>query len=379
MRVEDGIGSRPRKAGPKLSTETLSGLEYAVVSNALIYPNAITSSHGSVRGGVAPVPGGPRYLFQNRQAGGRIVTVTRFRHDDPTGHLVSGETLPVVNGRYMYLGPIHQHFGHFITETMTRVWLYLSAGHTDLRVLAMPEVDSVEDRENFRFDSLEDWQKEIFGYFGITDMEFVTRGAVYEELLVPQQAGILFSDYHPAEYRELLTTHKNSYFGTLMPDQKVFYRRPRRDVGGKFAGESYLSDFLGLFGYSSVYSDELSGMEQLRLAASCRRVISSQGSALHAFNLLGNSAVDCLVVQRSNTSVWQGFLRTFAPYVRSVDTFVPEVMLPSQNRNVVPLGILAMQDFLKKLNDFDPDIDPQLFDWSAYEIDLLRDIALFVD
>jgi hypothetical protein len=355
----------------------IGDLQYATLKDAKVFPGAVTSTNGSVRGGVAPFGGAPQFISQLRQVGGNIASLTRFRHGDPTGFGPPGEQPAYYSGTYVYLGPIHRHFGHFVTESMTRIWYSLLASTPNLEVVVLPEVDSVEERENFSFDKLSAWQQDILRYFGIERLHFVRSTSIFESLIVPQQGGILFSQFHSETYLDILTAHSDKALGKTRTASKVFYLRPDDVPHGKVAGQEYIGKFLSECGYLSVYPELLSGTEQIRLAASASKVISSQGSALHAFNLLGRCEADVLVLQRSTASVMSGFINTVEPYVGSVTIHEPALNVPGGVNSWSGLQMIDVERFLLQLTEFDESIDPKIFDHAAYYRAVLADMQAF--
>jgi hypothetical protein len=356
--------------------QRIGDLKYVTLRDAKVLPGAVTSSNGSVRGGIAPVEGAPQFIFQLRQVDGNIVSLTRFRHGDPTGFLREGEVPAYFPGTYIYLGPLHRHFGHFVTESMTRIWYSLLADTPDLKLVVLPEIDSVEERENFSFDNLQAWQQDVFRYFGIEHLHFVRSTSIFENLIVPQQGGILFSEFHSETYLDILAAHSGKAIEATRTGAKVYYLRPQDLPYGKIAGDEYIGNFLSQFGYRAVYPETLSGAEQIQLAATATKVISSQGSALHSFNLLGRSEADVLVLQRTTASALKDFINTLKPYVGSVTVHEPAMNLPGTNPSS-GLQMIDVERFLLQLAQFDESIDPKIFDHAAYYRAVLADMQSF--
>ncbi|MEV8182914.1 glycosyltransferase 61 family protein [Specibacter sp. NPDC078692] len=361
----------------QFDVSTIGDLKYMTMRDAKVLPGALTSSNGTVRGGIAPVDGSPVFMNQLRQVNGEVVSLNRFRHGDPTGFGRKGELPAYFSGTYIYLGPLHRHFGHFVTESMTRIWYSLLATSPDLELVVLPEVDSIADRDSFCFDNLQSWQKDIFRYFGTERLHFVRSMSIFENLIVPQQGGILFSESHSETYLGILTARRIEMLGKAAVKAKVFYQRPENVPTGKVAGEEYIATFLSTCGYLAVFPEKLSGAEQIQIAATASKAISTQGSALHAFNLLGRNGVDVLVLQRSATSALKAFSDTVEPYVNSMTIHEPAVNLPGENHSS-GLQILDVEVFLIQLTEFDEDIDPKLFDYAAFYGAVLKDMQLFL-
>jgi capsular polysaccharide biosynthesis protein len=360
------------------SSVGIGDLQYVTMRDARVLPGAVTSTNGSVRGGVAPVEGSPEFIFQLRQVDGKVVSLTRFRHGDPTGVGREGESPTHFPGTYVYLGPLHRHFGHFVTESITRIWYSLLTTAPDLDLVVLPEIDSVEERENFSFDKLQPWQQDIFKYFGVERrLHFVRSTSIFENLIVPQQGGILFSVEHAETYLDALTSHRIKLLGTPPEKTKVFYQRPQDVPYGKIAGEEYIGKFLSECGYQAVYPELLSGSEQIQLANAASKVISTQGSALHVFNLLGRCEADVLVLQRSTARALKDVINTVEPYVGSVTIHDPAAYVHGGANSSSRLQMIDVEPFLLQLTEFDESIDPEIFDYAAYYRAVLADVQAF--
>ncbi|MHA7142656.1 glycosyltransferase 61 family protein [Arthrobacter sp. Sr33] len=362
-------------ASPSWIEHSVADLHYLEVHNAAVLPTAVSSSNGSVRGGLVPISGAPLYTQQLRQIGQSVGSVTRFRHNDPTGFSEPGAVPEIDSRPSMYLGPLHNHYGHFITETMTRVWYLLDGSHKDVRVVAMPEVSSVEERSNFVFESLRSWQQEIFRFFDIDLVTFIKTRTIFENLAVPEQGGLLFSDIHKPDYLDILSAHSHRKLGERGSPVKIFYRRPLSDVGGKLAGEGYIAAFLEQFGYACIFPEMMDASDQIKLAYNASHAISIQGSALHTFNLLGRSPVDVLIIRRSTD--FASFLRCLKPYVRSTTIYQPDRKLSGvrPDNGLLIAGKSLVDSFVL----FDKSIDAELFDYQKYFDSVAEDVQIFCD
>lgn len=341
-------------------------LRFVEIENATVIPTAISSSNGSVRGGIVGTVGAPEFIHQRRGAPGGFRTVTRLRHDDPTGRfdLSSPNRLP---GTSLYLGPLHRHFGHFVTESVTRLWYALAQVSKFDRVIALPEVSSVEQRENFTVDSLAPWQQDLLTYLGARDPFFVSRPVRCERLIVPEQQYLLFSEVNNAVGRRILASHAEHYFHTPATSHhspRVFLGRPDIAAGG-VAGESYLGEFLANFGYDVIRPETLPILQQLAAAYSAERVVATQGSALHLFNLLGETSAHALVIRRTTRSAFERFTSTVRPHFRSL-TSVRQGSRLSGKATFHDLRLIDVGAFLRAVHAFDATIDPSAFDWAEF-------------
>lgn len=242
--------------------------------NVKVFPLAFSSQSGSVRGGIVG-PGLPEYVHQRRGTGtGLIQLTTRLRHTDPSGMLKSRE-FKHVEGVSFYVGPLHRHFGHCLTESFSRIWALGRKEVNPDRFVILPEARSEEERNRFKEEGAWGWQKDALDYVGLYQPMFVTEPTIFERLVVPEQASILFSDFHHPEHVEYLDRIRRSTFGESSAARKIFYSRG--SGFGSVAGEKYLGTFLEENGYETITPEELSFAEQLSIARESKNCLWSAG------------------------------------------------------------------------------------------------------
>jgi capsular polysaccharide biosynthesis protein len=345
-------------------------LRYSIVEGARAVPLAFSSGPGSVRGGLLG-PDLPSYAVQWREwDDGERVTTTRLRHQDPTGYLYSPPTR-TLDGTTAYLGPLHRHFGHFATESITRAWI------ADVRPLAwdrlifVPETGTEERRKDFSLSSLPAWQKDALEYLGVADCEFVTEPVRFERLVIPEPGAILFGANHSTLMRASLSSRAASLRDERQTPRKVFYSR---DAGlQSVLGESYIGEFLAQFGYATVLPERLSFIDQMAIAKNASHVIGVQGSAFHSFNFLGAARARALVIKRQSARVTRGFLRSLMPYVESVALIEGERLITSHSSGVQ--AAVDVEALLRGIASFDPAIDTGLFSWDRFYSRVIDDLV----
>ena len=214
------------------------GLRYTILHNCTVLPLAFTSNSGSVRGGILG-SNLPEYAHQVTGDGvGNHYTKTRFRHGDPSGNF--GGVDPVfVPGTTIYLGPLHRHFGHAMTESMARTWATEVPEFRDARRAFLPEVSSEQERIDASESGIGGFREQILEYMNLDDSYMVTTKTEFETLVVPEPGFILFSDKVSPHFVDFVAQKAKAHFGDPTPSKKIFYGRPG-DLGS-VAGETVLS------------------------------------------------------------------------------------------------------------------------------------------
>jgi hypothetical protein len=112
--------------------------------------------------------------------------------------------------------------------------------------------------------------------------------------------------------------------------KKVFVSRSR--FKAHLAGEVFLERALMECGFMTVYPELLPLEEQLSTYASATHLVFSEGSALHALNLLGNiNSKVTVIVRRPNFEVGKHLIN---PRVRQLDYLDPGIrLIHGSNRN----------------------------------------------
>lgn len=191
----------------------------------------------------------------------------------------------------IWCGPVSNHFGHMIADFGMRILASSRLDATTPLVFSIWDAAGSEPPAFF-------WQ--IVDHFGVDRRRvmLVRRPTRFARLAVVPQAERRFgggpSRQHLREMDALAAARA---------------ARPGRDVGtvfvsrgrwpmGRFAGESYLDRVLAAAGVTVLHPETVDLQVQLQLYRSARRLIFSEGSALHALQLLGHVDVGVAVLAR---------------------------------------------------------------------------------
>ncbi|WP_296050590.1 glycosyltransferase 61 family protein [uncultured Alteromonas sp.] len=206
-------------------------------------------------------------------------------------------------GKYVWCGPIVNHFGHQIADFCTRIAVYRDYGCTYLF--------SVRKGQGFSYEDVPLFLKQIFEWFGInsSDILFVEQPVIVEKLYVEQQQEHLPQEGPSYEYLDILddNTTRNGLFS--QHKSGVYYISRAGMLKGMLAGERYIENIMQANGITVIKPECLPLKEQLAIYAQAETLIFSEGSAIHGLQLLGH--INCnvrILKRRPNVLMAKGLL-----------------------------------------------------------------------
>ncbi|TGD98216.1 glycosyltransferase family 61 protein [Methylobacterium nonmethylotrophicum] len=184
-------------------------------------------------------------------------------------------------GTYLYVGALQQHFGHFIINTLARLWpLDDLAGEAVRPTLLCHSLGPTVPWEATAF------IPEILGRLGlgVQDLASFDRPMRIPTLLVPQ-AALQQDDYAFPILADLCRRIGGAYYAPEDVDadpQPVYLSKARLTHGvRRFTNEEAVTALLERNGVRIVFPELLSFPEQVRLFARHRVILGSNGSAFH--------------------------------------------------------------------------------------------------
>lgn len=267
-------------------------------------------------------------------------------------------------------GVFFHHFGHFLLETLGRLWFAKKHPHIPIIFIAHNAY-------------ILDFEKEILSLLEITNkIYFVDRQIKVNQLFIPE-AGYCIPNTFDESHRCFLSVYKP---GETISGKKIYLSR--RHFGGEssITNEDELEKLVMEYGYTVVYPEEHSVSEQLELLGSAETVLAIEGSALHSLILLESVSAHVLIIPRPGQSaslnyttiaIKKNIKQTYIPiknlyssvkptesgsvYFRAtlnLDLFRRYLELPSWNRAHM---IVLSQSYSKK-----EEMDPKILTLNAY-------------
>lgn len=290
-------------------------------------------SRATVQAFEAPIVSGPPYGFRGGLVLGDSGSDLRLRHSRywrPVDTFRESSIRPkFLQGDYTLIGPYYAHFGHTMSEFVHRIIPSFEFGFPKKYLLVSDAYKSEKQEMKIPV-----FLKEIFYFMGIEETEVSILGcdAIIEKLLVCEQG----SDFGGGPKRGYLNyldrftiSRLESLVGAPWEIEKVYVSRSKLLHGGNYLGERYIEALLKIEGFSIVYPEEMTFVDQMQVYRSAEKLIFSEGSSCHGIEFFGNAALrECHVIERRK-SHREIFTRIFRERSRKYSTLTDSVELPS--------------------------------------------------
>ena len=187
-----------------------------------------------------------------------------------------------IGDQAIYGGFIFNHFGHFILESLARLWVCQTL--LDEQIVFTSS------------EALTNWQLEIFDILGLLDrIRILREPTVCRKLTIPN-VGYRIQDYMHPDHAEFL--------GCSAPKEEKEITRPlwlsraALPAQDRIEGEKELESVLLKSGWNVVHPEALPVSRQLALIESASIVAGVEGSALHAITLVKRISGPVVVFRR---------------------------------------------------------------------------------
>lgn len=207
------------------------------------------------------------------------------------------DTLP---GRHLWGGQLWMHFGHFMAESLARIWAYDPADKPDSLVFVL--------KRPGRLPVLRSYQKDLLAQLGVDiPITIVTKPTRIERLIVPGQGfGLGTLDTGTPEFRSFFAAH---FARDIEPDGPERIYLSRSALGGDEGGvilEEVLEKNLAAEGYEILHPQQHSIARQLAYYKAAKQVVGPDGSAFHLFGFVARPQQQAAVILRRTSSVYKG-------------------------------------------------------------------------
>lgn len=253
-----------------------AGLRFGVVEHVALAPT-VGEQDGCLIGGFAEPDAVPDMFRHQREGKAADLAAVDFP-----------EAPQFLEGDYLYGGPLIGHFGHFIAECVHRLWLASHPGFKGVPLLFLAAAgDTVSPALAAR----------ILPALGIEAYTIVQEPVRVERLIVGEMGKSMRT---PASrpYTDWLATHRplDSFRDDRFPEKVCMMRGHL--LGGKILGESALEAWLQEEGYTAVRPEDHDVVSQLKYIVNAKKLIFSEGSAIHLVDLLPPIEADVAVLLR---------------------------------------------------------------------------------
>ncbi|MEO1563789.1 MAG: glycosyltransferase 61 family protein [Pseudomonadota bacterium] len=200
-----------------------------------------------------------------------------------------------LGGRHIWGGVMLNHFGHYLTESLNRLWAY-------------PDLASEVDGLVFvhkRNGELSDFNIEFLKLLGIDlPITLIKEPTLIEHLIIPGQGfGLGAISYGTDRYNQFVCEN----FAPNIPangPEKIYASRsqlPARKGGA--IGETLLEKLLEQDGYTIIHPQAHPLDEQIGFYKAAQKIIGLDGSALHLAGFCIDAATDVAMILRRSSGV----------------------------------------------------------------------------
>lgn len=207
-------------------------------------------------------------------------------------------------GRYMFLGPLFGHFGHFLVESICRIWAFYALRDRIDGVITVP-----------KFQNRPEHVAAVYGPFlaalGVTaPLHNLTEPTRVQELYVPRQGFGMFQMIEGApEFREFVRAHSGKAIAPQGAEKIYISRSALPAIRGSVIGEKRLEHYLEAEGYTVFHPQKHSFDAQIAAYKAATHIIGVDCSPLHLLALVGHPGQKVGVIARRAGDLDQIFAR----------------------------------------------------------------------
>jgi hypothetical protein len=180
---------------------------------------------------------------------------------------------------YIYIGYVNCHFGHFLIDTLPRLWLLRAMHGPKYKLLCHSDLMS---SQWFAYPHI----AEILGRLGLnpSDFELLDRPTKLRNVVIPRtsllpqlSAHKCYAEFARELFKDLIGAQINS------DDRPIYYSKTKLTFGvGRIANEHEIEEHLSSRGVEIVYPETLPLIDQIKLMSERRYILGTAGSFLHA-------------------------------------------------------------------------------------------------
>ena len=180
-----------------------------------------------------------------------------------------------INEKVVFLGGgyVFSHFGHFLTEGMSRAYPVLHKSFQNMKFVVIV---------NRKTKKLPQYASILFGAIGIApeNIILINRTTRFAGVYVPPQGSVIMKHISPIMSRVFDKISKTLGNEKIKTYDKIYLSRSKMNDGRTF-GEEKIEKIFAKNGYKIVWPETLPLPQQITLARGCRAMAGTAGTALH--------------------------------------------------------------------------------------------------
>lgn len=221
-----------------------------------------------------------------------------------TAPVNSAPTLPAdaeitdLKGRYIFGGVYYGHFGHFIVESLARIWALDAVDEPIDGMIFTPKTPRVTQFHVQHY-------RQILSAFGVNLPIEIAHGITrVSDLYVPRQGfGMYDLIEGSAEFRDFINRHAGKSVPAEGPERLYVSRSQLPPQRGSILGEYKIEEYLAEEGYEVFHPQKASQNEQIARYSAARFVIGTDCSPLHLLGYVGDSGQKAGVLTRRSMEI----------------------------------------------------------------------------
>ncbi|MBU3031276.1 glycosyltransferase family 61 protein [Paracoccus marinaquae] len=202
-------------------------------------------------------------------------------------------------GTHLWGGQVFAHFGHFMTETIPRLWASTHAGVESIVFIGKHE----------QLQKFSPWQQDFLALLGMDlPVTFVTEPTRIERLMVPGQGfGLGRIARGTPEFRAFIGRLQDR----IEPKgaERIYVSRTKTGKKGRVLNEYSIEQNLIAQGYTAYHPQDHSPAEQLAQYMAATHVIGLDSSAFHLLGFMARPGQRVAVVLRRNMMAYVNIQR----------------------------------------------------------------------
>ncbi|MBK4216219.1 glycosyltransferase family 61 protein [Paracoccus caeni] len=203
------------------------------------------------------------------------------------------EPLSRLPGRHMWGGLFYGHFGHFMTETMSRCWAF---DRDDIEsVVFIPKHEKLNGFHSYRTD--------YWNLLGLKAQIHIAHHPIeVEELLVPGQGfGLGLIAKGTPEYRE--TMRRLTERVETDEPRKIYISRTKFGGRGGIIAEMSIEENMARNGYTIMHPERMPLVDQFRYYKSATHIVGVDSSAFHIAGMMADPSKQfAFILRRDNNA-----------------------------------------------------------------------------
>ncbi|MDP5306916.1 glycosyltransferase family 61 protein [Paracoccus spongiarum] len=209
-----------------------------------------------------------------------------------------------LDGRYLFGGIFYGHFGHFIVESLSRIWALDSLDAKADGLIFTPKTPRITEHHVGHYSAL-------LAAFGVDLPIRIAHGPTrVSDLHVPLQGFGMYDliDGSPA-FRDFINRHAGKTIAPEGPERLYVSRSQLPPQRGSILGEHRIEEYLAAEGYEVFHPQRASHAEQIARYRAARFVIGTDCSPLHLLGYVGDSGQRVGVLTRRSMEIGSYLVR----------------------------------------------------------------------